>query len=677
MKKKIFISIGIVIVLASIIGIVIFGNKLSNKNNYSLEEQQWIENNKNNVVDMYIPSDIAIFSNMGEGLLFDFVSFLETDTGLTINTTAYKISNEMNGNYGIELVDNVDTNQIEVFEDNYVLVSTDNKIYTETSELSGITIGVLNTDYDLTSKYLDNDNIEYKTYETSEDVLNALVSEEVDAISVLRTIHLDEIMTNNWHIVYHITEMSKKYALTLDGEETLNNIIKKAYNKWELNNYDISYNNHLLDVYFSYKNISEKEKTNLREKTYMYGFVKDGAYDSIKSSSLVGINYYIIKSFAKFANIDMNYKSEYNNIGLLMDDFNNNEIDFVFGNTNYAYGEKFYQTVAPIPAKVVILTNVNEFNDINSINSLQGKKVAVVNGSKIESYLTSMEIEVNTYDNVHELVSKSSKDEIIVIDLENYEYYKTNKLANFKISYTFNISDNYNYVINGSNEVFMNLFDFYLEYTPIKNIVVESYSEIYNVEVKTHNYLLFAVILLSIIVLLEFIGHIKKLIKYIKVKTRKSLSKDEKIKYIDRLTSLKNRTYLNDNIEKWDNSEVYPQALIVIDLNNIAYINDNFGHEEGDKVITEAANILIRTQMPRTEIIRSDGNEFLIYMISYDEKQAAAYLRKLTKEFKELSHGFGAALGYSVITDGIKTIDDAVNEATLDMKTNKEAMLED
>ena len=677
MKKKIFILIGIVIALTSIIGIVIFGNKLSNKNNYSLEEQQWIENNKNNVVDIYIPSDVAIFSNMGKGVLFDFVSFLETDTGLTINTTAYKISNEMNGNYGIELVDNVDTNQIEVFEDSFVLVSADNKIYTKSSELSGLTIGVLNTDYDLTAKYIDNASIEYKIYETSEDVLNALVSEEVDAISVLRTVHLDEIMTNNWHIVYHITEMSKKYVLTLDGEETLNSIIKKAYNKWKLNNYDISYNNHLLDVYFSYKNISEKEKTNLREKTYMYGFVKDGAYDSIKSSSLVGINYYIIKSFAKFANIDMNYKSEYNNIGLLMDDFNNNEIDFIFGNTDYTYGENFYQTVAPITAKVVILTNVNEFNDINSVNSLQGKKVSVVNGSKIENYLTSMEIDVKTYDNIHELVSKSSKDEILVIDLENYEYYKTNKLANFKISYTFNISDNYNYVINNSNEVFMNLFDFYLEYTPIKNIVVESYSEIYNVEVKTHNYLLFAVILLSIIVLLELIGHIKKLIKYIKVKTRKSLSKDEKIKYIDRLTSLKNRTYLNDNIEKWDNSEVYPQALIVIDLNNIAYINDNFGHEEGDKVITEAANILIRTQMPRTEIIRSDGNEFLIYMISYDEKQAAAYLRKLTKEFKELSHGFGAALGYSVITDGIKTIDDAVNEATLDMKTNKEAMLED
>ena len=47
-------------------------------------------------------------------------------------------------------------------------------------------------------------------------------------------------------------------------------------------------------------------------------------------------------------------------------------------------------------------------------------------------------------------------------------------------------------------------------------------------------------------------------------------------------------------------------------------------------------------------------------------------IRKLNKEFKDLEHGFGAAIGYSMINDGIKTIDDAINEATLDMRNNKE-----
>ena len=150
------------------------------------------------------------------------------------------------------------------------------------------------------------------------------------------------------------------------------------------------------------------------------------------------------------------------------------------------------------------------------------------------------------------------------------------------------------------------------------------------------------------------------------------LSKEDKIKYIDQLTSLKNRAYLNSKIESWDASEVYPQAIIIIDLNNISYINDNYGREEGDKVITEAANILMQHQLHNSEIIRTDGNEFLLYLVGYTEKQVVAYLRKLNKEFKNLSHGFGAASGYSIITDAIKTFDDAINEATIEMKNNKE-----
>ena len=144
------------------------------------------------------------------------------------------------------------------------------------------------------------------------------------------------------------------------------------------------------------------------------------------------------------------------------------------------------------------------------------------------------------------------------------------------------------------------------------------------------------------------------------------------MRYIDSLTSLKNRNYLNANVSKWDASEAYPQAIIIIDLNNVAYINDNFGHAEGDKVIVEGAAVLINHQLPNSEIVRTNGNEFLVFMVGNDEKAVVSYIRKLHKEFKNISHGFGAAIGYSMITDNIKTIDDAVNEATLDMKNNKQ-----
>ena len=81
---------------------------------------------------------------------------------------------------------------------------------------------------------------------------------------------------------------------------------------------------------------------------------------------------------------------------------------------------------------------------------------------------------------------------------------------------------------------------------------------------------------------------------------------------------------------------------------------------------------MIVNQLENTDIVRTDGNEFLVYMVGYDEKKVIEYTRKINKELKELPHGFGATLGYSMIEDDIKTIDDAINEATLSMRQAKE-----
>ena len=88
--------------------------------------------------------------------------------------------------------------------------------------------------------------------------------------------------------------------------------------------------------------------------------------------------------------------------------------------------------------------------------------------------------------------------------------------------------------------------------------------------------------------------------------------------------------------------------------------------------LKKAAAILINTQLEKSEIIRTDGNEFLIYLIGYSERQISTYCKKLTKEMKNLPHEFGAAIGFSMIEDSIKTLDDAINEATLDMINAKE-----
>ena len=157
-----------------------------------------------------------------------------------------------------------------------------------------------------------------------------------------------------------------------------------------------------------------------------------------------------------------------------------------------------------------------------------------------------------------------------------------------------------------------------------------------------------------------------------KLKVKKKNKREETIRYIDPLTSLKNRNYLNKNFKRWEENAIYPQSIIVINLNNLRHVNDVYGHEEGDKLIKLAANILIRNQLEQSDIIRTDGNEYLIYMVGYEKNKVVAYMRKLYKELSELPYGYGATLGYSMIEDDIKTIDDAINEAVLEIRANKE-----
>ena len=85
---------------------------------------------------------------------------------------------------------------------------------------------------------------------------------------------------------------------------------------------------------------------------------------------------------------------------------------------------------------------------------------------------------------------------------------------------------------------------------------------------------------------------------YLRVKySRNKISKNDRLKYVDSLTSLKNRHYLNKNYEKWQENKIYPQSIIIVDVNKIGHINDVYGHNEGDTVLKKAANILMNNQL--------------------------------------------------------------------------------
>lgn len=675
-KKKIaIISIILIIILSILTGLYTYLNKKDKNTTLTILEKQWIEKNKNKVIDLSVVNNIPVFNYDGNGVFFDFISSLEKNTELNFNKLSYEYGENPTSNYAFKIVDEVKQNDIKIYEDNYVLITKENIKYNNIDDISSYNVGVLSTDLDKISYYLkSNENLLYKAYDNSTKLLADMdsTSSNINAIILPKTIYLKEIVEKeNFNISYNITEMKKYFVLELGNSKRLNKIIEKYYKKWYKEDYNDSYNKNFSDNYFSFKQIYEQEKVNFRSKRYKYAYINYAPYDSSIGDRLVGINYEIIKGFTKIADIEVSYQ-EYKNYDELVNSFNKNQVDFYMNASNInKYDLDIFETISTYDEKIVILSKIEKKYNINSIASLKDMNVITIKNSKIEQELIDNKIKVTSYNNINDLLKKKKENDVIVIDKNTYDMYLYNSLKDYKINYIFNLNSSYTYISRSieANKIFNEYFDFYLSYINIKEFENNINYKMF-IEKITDNKL--SLIIIGIFIILVIISTII-LIKKIKPKKKKiTISKEDKLKYIDMLTSLKNRNYLNDSMEKWDSSEVYPQAIIVVDLNNVAYINDNYGHEEGDNIIKEAASILIKTQIENTEIMRTNGNEFLIYMVEYDEKQVVTYIRKLNKELKDLKHGFGAAIGYSMIPDELKTIDDAINEATLDMKNNKE-----
>jgi len=97
---------------------------------------------------------------------------------------------------------------------------------------------------------------------------------------------------------------------------------------------------------------------------------------------------------------------------------------------------------------------------------------------------------------------------------------------------------------------------------------------------------------------------------------------EEKMRYLsfhDALTGLYNRAYFEEELRRLKASRQYPITIIACDLDNLKTINDQFGHEAGDRAIKAAAKILGAGTFRKEDVVaRTGGDEFMIILPSMD-----------------------------------------------------------
>ncbi len=138
--------------------------------------------------------------------------------------------------------------------------------------------------------------------------------------------------------------------------------------------------------------------------------------------------------------------------------------------------------------------------------------------------------------------------------------------------------------------------------------------------------------------------------------------------YYDQMTGVGNRRAVGEfEAEKLDTSK--PFGFVMCDINGLKRVNDNEGHEAGDKMIKDVADAM-REVFGKQLSFRMGGDEFAAYKVCDSEEEFIAAIDRLKAGIAE--RGRSASIGY-VYTDGTaEDINELKKKADLMMYEDKE-----
>jgi diguanylate cyclase (GGDEF)-like protein len=115
---------------------------------------------------------------------------------------------------------------------------------------------------------------------------------------------------------------------------------------------------------------------------------------------------------------------------------------------------------------------------------------------------------------------------------------------------------------------------------------------------------------------------------------------DERINYLsfhDKLTGLYNRAYFEEELARLDNERFLPVSLIIGDVNSLKLINDAFGHQQGDRFLVKAAEIIHQSCRKSDIVARWGGDEFAVLLPNTSSRSAVKICDKIRQSCRKSS----------------------------------------
>ncbi|MFB7305060.1 MULTISPECIES: sensor domain-containing diguanylate cyclase [Bacillaceae] len=146
--------------------------------------------------------------------------------------------------------------------------------------------------------------------------------------------------------------------------------------------------------------------------------------------------------------------------------------------------------------------------------------------------------------------------------------------------------------------------------------------------------------------------------------------------YHDILTGIYNRGHFELNFAKYNEEINVPMAIILCDLDELKYINDNFGHKEGDVLIRETAGLLDKFSSDFITVARIGGDEFVLIVAEKTKKEIEQLINDISIEINKHNTSVNnimikLSVGYAYTTNSIGQMTDLLTQADKNMYKNK------
>lgn len=148
--------------------------------------------------------------------------------------------------------------------------------------------------------------------------------------------------------------------------------------------------------------------------------------------------------------------------------------------------------------------------------------------------------------------------------------------------------------------------------------------------------------------------------------------------YVDALTGLYNRLYLNRHLREIRPGKGQCLAGIMLDIDHFKSINDTYGHAMGDQALQDVGRLLYRVADSHQAIaVRFAGDEFILLRSVSDRSEVEEMghaLRKAAEEFnnrKQRPYTLAFSMGIALFQEGAESLDEFISSMDTAMYQDK------